>query len=512
MLQQQSRKSVSEDSFFSLPSALLFSALLYAWTLTYPLNIDSSVHAYMASLIMKGYWPYVHVWENNFPGTIVFVHLPEFLLFGRSALAFHAWDILWQLAGTFFLYKIVERSADRSAAWLSAIFVAIFYLSIDNLFVAQRDCYATVILLATLWLLGRQTRGHAKSVFWCGVLYGIAILIRPTNELYVLFLAAWIIYQDRSKRGILAGSLFLIASQVLLIAFLLIALLTGSLSEVYTIIIRFNTEVYSHFLPIGGLCYPFGKYWIFLIAVPFGFVALRARERLLFGGLTIISFLTLVPQKRYLYQYDTTFVLLLMLSGIGCIWFIRPIKFRFLRVALPMFLCVITLLYCTLGTSQKRIFISAIEGNVPKGPVYWQYDTSSASGFAILDSVSKYIADHTSPSDRIQFVGEYVYPLYMADRISATRFITFHSIMLRDPNGELADFQRRWRNELLDTMRADPPLYVVVPDAPDYARGHLNGLLGHEMLDRDLIQLGEVIRLRYHLETRIGAFTFYRRN
>jgi hypothetical protein len=464
---------------------------------------------------MKGYWPYIHVWENNFPGTIVFVHLPEFLLLGRSALAFHAWDILWQLAGAFFLYKIVERSANRSAAWLSAIFTAIFYLSIDNLYVAQRDCYATVILLATLWLLGTKG-GEGKPsyprVFWCGVLYGIAILIRPTNELYVLFLAVWIIYQDRSKRGILAGSLFLISSQVLLVAFIVITLWTGSLSEVYTIIIRFNTEVYSHFLPIGGLFYPFGKYWIFLIAVPFGLVALRSRDRLLFTGLTIISFLTLVPQKRYLYQYDTTFIVLLMLSAIGFIWLIRPIKFRFLRVALPMFLCVVTLLYCTLGTSEKRIFISAIAGTLPKGPVYWQYDTSSASGFAVLDSVGKYIADHTSPSDRIQFVGEYVYPLYMADRISATRFITFHSIMLRNPKGELADFQLRWRKELLDTMMADPPLYVVVPDAPDYARGHLNGLLGHEILDRDLTQLGDIIRLRYHLETQIGAFTFYRRN
>src|SRR5205823_13573967 len=92
MTQHTEGQSVSRlgDKVFSLPSALTVSALLYAWTLTYPINIDSSVHAYMAALILKGYWPYIHVWENNFPGTILFVHLPELLLLGKSTIAFHA--------------------------------------------------------------------------------------------------------------------------------------------------------------------------------------------------------------------------------------------------------------------------------------------------------------------------------------------------------------------------------------------------------------------------------------
>src|SRR5690349_8481600 len=87
IMEHAKTESVSGGWFWTMPSALLMSALVLGWTLTYPINIDSSVHAYMASLLLKGYWPYVSVWENNFPGTILFVHLPEILLLGRSAVA-----------------------------------------------------------------------------------------------------------------------------------------------------------------------------------------------------------------------------------------------------------------------------------------------------------------------------------------------------------------------------------------------------------------------------------------
>jgi hypothetical protein len=505
---------VSNESFaklFSLPSALAASALLYAWTLTYPINIDSSVHAYMASLILKGYWPYISVWENNFPGTIVFVHLPEMILLGRSAIAFHAWDILWQLAGIFFLYKIMQRVSNRPAAWLGCVLAAIFYLSMDNLMVAQRDCYATVILLATIYILYSnegESYSH-KRVFWCGFVCGIAILIRPTNELFALFMAVWILYEERKLTN---GVILFGATQILLIVFVFVTLITGSFTEVYTVIIRFNSEVYSHFLPIAGLFYPFGKYWILLIGIPFGIVAVTKRNRVLFSAITIASLLTIVPQKRYFYQYDTTFVLLIILSAIGWVWLFERVRVRQLRLVLPIMFAVGALALLTRGTTQKRILLQSIHGNMPDAPIYWQYDTSSASGFAILDSVGDYLASHSGANDPIQFIGEYVYPLYYANRLPATRFVTFHSIMLRNSSGQLADFQIRWRKELLDTLKSSPPVYIVVPDAPEYARGHLNGLLGHEILEKDLTGLGQFVGSSYHFEARIGAFTFYRRN
>jgi hypothetical protein len=507
MNEHASRDSVSGISraLFSLPSALIVSVLLYAWTLTYPINIDSSVHAYIASMILKGHWPYVEVWENNFPGTILFVHLPELLLFGRSAFAFHLWDVLWQTAGIFFLYRIVERALTYSnsksiAAWLACVIVAVYYLSVDNLNVAQRDCYATVILLAAIYLL------QTKRVGIAGLIYGIAILIRPTNELYVVALAIWVLYRS----GLKSAFTFAVNAQAILVVFLVCVLVTGHFSDIYTVIVRYNSEVYARLYPIGGLFYPFGKYWLALIAIPFGFLALPKEYRWLFTMLLIASILTLIPQKQYLYQYYTTFVLAFALSGIG--WWTIVSKVYPLRVLGPVLLFLIILALWTRGTTQKRLLEGQLAGNRLSGPLYWQYDTSSASGYQVLDSVGDYLNTHTTSEERIQFVGEYAYPLYRADRLPATRFITFHSIMLRNTKGELADFQRRWREELLSTLRAKPPKYIVVADAPEYARGHLNGLLGHEILNRDLTELKSIVDVQYHLETKIGAFTLYRRN
>ncbi len=519
-MQHEEAKSVSGwiTPVFSLPSGLLVCGLLYAWTLTYPLNIDSSVHAYMAALIVKGYWPYVSVWENNFPGTIFFVHLPEYLLLGKSAFAFHAWDVLWRLAGTYLLFKIVRHIASsvKPAPWLAAVLVAIYYLSVDNLMVAQRDCYATIVLLATVYILNQDDKDQGiQRYLWSGLLYGIAILIRPTNELYALFLAIWIVVVVRSRKGVINGMMFLIAAQIFLVLFGLIALLAGHFTEIYTIIIRFNTEVYSKFIPIGEMFYPFGKYWWVLFAVPFGLYALRSRDRLLFGGLVVISFLTLIPQKRYVYQYDTTFVLLLILAAVGWVHIFIRLSYKsssVLRYLGPLALVVFVLFFWTRGTTQKHLAIRAIKGQLPSGPIYWQYDTSDSSGFAVLDSVSDYLKRYAGQNSRVQFVGEYAYPLYYADLLPATRFITFHSIMLRNSRGQLTEFQQQWRRELIDTLTAAPPVYIVVADAPEYARGHLNGLLGHQILERDLTSLRDLIRSRYHRETSIGAFTFYRRN
>jgi hypothetical protein len=264
-------------------------------------------------------------------------------------------------------------------------------------------------------------------------------------------------------------------------------------------------------LPIIDLLNPLGKYWILLLGVPFGFLALRKRERILILGLVIAAIITVIPQKRYIYQYYPVFILLFVFAGVGWTWLASRVKSVRFQAFIIVFIAMSALLYFTRGTSQKRIFIGAITGNLPNTPLHWQYDTSSASGFAVLDSVGAFLQSHTIPNDRVQFIGEYVYPLYYSNRVSATRFIIMAPLVMRGANG-LTAYQLRWRNEFLDSLTTHPPIYIVVPDAPDYARGHLNGHLGHEILEKDLTEVGDFVNLHYHSEAKIGAFTLYRRN
>jgi hypothetical protein len=84
--------------------------------------------------------------------------------------------------------------------------------------------------------------------------------------------------------------------------------------------------------------------------------------------------------------------------------------------------------------------------------------------------------------------------------------------MIRGSSGRLTSFQTDWRAEILKAVESGSATYVVVADAPDYARGHLNGLLGQEILVKDFTSLGTAIATRYHLEQTIGAFSIYRVN
>jgi hypothetical protein len=56
------------------------------------------------------------------------------------------------------------------------------------------------------------------------------------------------------------------------------------------------------------------------------------------------------------------------------------------------------------------------------------------------------------------------------------------------------------------------PLYFIVCDAPEAFRQYYGGRLGHEILRDDFRELGLWLDTNYYPETKIGAFTLYRRH
>lgn len=123
------------------------------------------------------------------------------------------------------------------------------------------------------------------------------------------------------------------------------------------------------------------------------------------------------------------------------------------------------------------------------------------------DEAARYVRDHTAPSGGILVWGLSPGIYALADRHPTTRY-PFHKVLLTD-----APFSRGYpgladrRARLLETIRADPPVYVLV------GRNDANGF---ELMDSvtSLVrfrELEEIVTQQYHPETEIGRFMVLRR-
>jgi hypothetical protein len=122
--------------------------------------------------------------------------------------------------------------------------------------------------------------------------------------------------------------------------------------------------------------------------------------------------------------------------------------------------------------------------------------------------VGRYLETHTADSDRVQGIAPLL-PIYLADRYPSSRFITAPALVMRSANGELTEFQVRWRNEYLQSLTDRPPRYYVMFDGDQYSRRWLNGNAGHEVLTNDLTDVYAFLQKHYRRDTVIGAFTLY---
>src|SRR5580692_3236986 len=119
---------------------LLICAAIFSCTLTYPFNNDNALYAYMADLALKGHLPYLGSWDQNFPG-IILIHAVQMLVSGHSQLAFHIFDILLQLIGSYLLIRIGERLYDIRAGMLAAVLAALYYVHQGLGMAGERDSY-----------------------------------------------------------------------------------------------------------------------------------------------------------------------------------------------------------------------------------------------------------------------------------------------------------------------------------------------------------------------------------
>ena len=165
------------------------------------MGVDQGVFAYMGAALLDGKWPYLQTWESDFPG-LVFLQAGEILAFGRSAVAFRIFDLLFQLGNAYFIFQIAARTGGRAAALIAAVLFCLIYQGYGPWNTAQREGFGLLFILAGYWLyFTAARRTPALTAALTGLGLGIAVTIKPTLLALSLFYLPLAVHL-RSRRGL----------------------------------------------------------------------------------------------------------------------------------------------------------------------------------------------------------------------------------------------------------------------------------------------------------------------
>ncbi len=492
---------------------LAVCAAIFSCTLTYPFNNDNALYAYMADLALKGHLPYLGSWDQNFPG-IILIHALQILVSGHSQLAFHIFDILLQLVGSYFLIKIGERLYDIRAGMLAAILAALYYVQQGLWMAGERDTYVSIMLLAAFYFALDR-----KKPLLVGALCSLAFLFRPTYVSYAVIFFIWYLFtnvtvKQNPRRAWLR---FATGISVPLVLFVFLYAAFGGLKNFWDATILFNLKIYGGSGASFDLWEPVRFYAISLIAVGFAIFYLWKKERsplYLWIALFPASVLSLIMLYRHsVYHYHPAMTLFILLSAVGWISMADVVtkKWRMAQFAFPTAVILYFFFTTFRGNTIQHVLLDIMKGRIHSlEESYDRYEPSPEFGTLVQTEVGDYLIQHTHPNDTVQMFGPYSYPQYRAGLLTASRFQTLHAITMRSMGDSLQPFQQAWRAEYMRDMRRAKPIYFIVCDAPEAFRQYYGGRLGHEILWNDFTELGFWLDSNYFPETKIGAFTLYR--
>lgn len=474
----------------------------------------------MSALLLEGRLPYLGSWDQNFPG-ILFIHTPQILLFGSSQLAFHLWDILLQLVGAYFLFRLGLRWGGRQAAFLAPIIGAFYYVQQGLWMAGERDTYISILMLAAIYYATDRYRLTRPAIV-TGVLVGFAILFRPT---FGLLVPAFIVYLLMEKRGSAELARLSLGIALPLLGLLLIYLLAGGLTDLFDATILFNTSVYIGQGSVFSFWEPVRFYATVVPFALFGMWQLSKTDKnsaILITLCFTASVASIILLFRHsVYHYHPAMSLFLLLGSIGIGKLIAGLteraSSRVGKISIQFVALAVVLAFFSIqtlrGNTIKTVLADILSGKISSlEQAYTYYEGSPEFGVHVQQAVGEYLNSHTSPGEAVQMFGPYSYPQYYSQTSTASRFQTLHALTMRREGDSLTSQQTAWRAEYQSDLERVRPRFFIVCDAPDAFRQFYTGRLGHEILHEDMTEVGAWLTQNYSKDTVIGAFTIYRIN
>ncbi len=525
--------------------ALCIGVILIAIVVVTPLSFDDFVLRTMAMYYYRfGRLPYLGSWDHNFPGILIF-HYLAIVLFGERDISERFLDVLVQLGFSVLLYGFLRTWMRGRIAAFGVVLYLTYYVSGGPAVYSQRDVYAAMALIGSLYLLvqtsaadGAESRGTHGGfrpgtfrIGLSGFIAGFSVLIRPTFVLPVLLIAVYILrlpYRGTARRWKMAISFLTIGAIPCFAVILFYATIPGGLMELYRSTVLFNLDVYTKLhgdpswiclnLVWKGLLLPFavgGMIWARQGKLSFLLHrSLRREDQWLYGGLlATLLFSALVMQKYFPYHFAPFYIFLCPFSALGIEWVCSRIHNRIFRYSALVAFVFLSTFFLTSRLKAPFVFVRAwLHGDDAASQTYSAMYSNPDFGAIPEREVIHYVSLPGNSSGAVEVCSFEPSLRAHLDRRPSGPYNVPTAIALTSDSQAIAnptytDYQRAWRTVYFDSLCSVKPSFIIfarntgILSWRDPYRCYLQNLPGFDSL----------LQTSYRYDTEFGCYQIFRR-
>ena len=464
--------------YWLVVTAFLLLLLLGLPTLIVPLATDQIIFALSARTILHGGFPYVDLWDIKPPGAYV-AYVLSFLLFGERMVSVRILDLANTLGAMIAIFLLGRRLFSERAGLLAGCLYGLTYLTranFDGLAETESFLVLPVVLALVLYPTAQSERSGARAAL-SGLLLGLAFSTKFNAGLYVLALPAMELLLAESparvwpalRRLSLAAAGFL-AVPVVFAVYLAAGGALGDFLDIQRLHVAHYTalhwapegESYIHYLARATHYYVETSQYLVVpaaVALFFGLLGKRRRETALVVLLTLAALAGVWSQGKFFpYHWLAMVPPLSLLAGhaidriLG--FYGGTIREPKLWAAAGLVAaCLIALTPSLVGNpyNEYRHFLGYLAGSVTKEENEARYIPLLSYNHELVN----YIEANSGEGESFFIWGYWPVAYWWADRPLVSRFVY-------DSGLRATWAPEKWRRELVDSLKANPPRYVVV--------------------------------------------------
>jgi 4-amino-4-deoxy-L-arabinose transferase-like glycosyltransferase len=449
-----------------LAIAIGISVFIRIRLLQFPLERDEGEYAYSGQLMLQGIAPYKLAYSMKFPGTAATYAL-LMSIFGQTVAGIHLGLLLVNLATTALLFVLGRRIANSVTAGIVA--AASYAVMSTSTSVLGWSAHATHLLMlpvmaGVLLLLRATDRQSDQPLYFSGLLFGLAMLMKQPAAVFILFGAAYLLFAGKqaglSWKRIVTRELIFCASAVAPLLLTGLALWRAGVFEKFWFwtvtyareyaTLSSNTAAYLRL----RISYQevVGTRWILYVLAGVGLVVgflKRNRARGVFLN-TFFAF-SVAALCVGLYFRPHYFFLILpalaLLIGVAVATVPEFFRDRLTLARVTIFLVFGFALAWPMFRESKLLFALS-----PFGASRFIYGECP---FPESVRIGEYLREHTAPEDTIAVLGSEPQIYFFAQRHSATGYLYTYELM------EPQKYAHRMQLEMIQEIETARPKYLV---------------------------------------------------
>ncbi|MGA2854084.1 MAG: glycosyltransferase family 39 protein [Verrucomicrobiota bacterium] len=450
-------------------AVLLFAGFIRVRLLNMPLERDEGEYAYAGQLILQGIPPYELAYNMKLPGTY-FAYALGMAVFGQTIAGVHLTLLAANALTIVFVFLLTRKLFGTTAGLVACASYGVMSVSVPVVGMAAHATQFVVLFAvpATLLLLQADENKRAGILFFSGLLYGLAFLMKQQGICFCLFGCLFIVARAMREKSLFTPSFVKNASAFgggMLLPFGLTCLAlacAGVFSRFW-----FWTFTYAHSYVTAeswqdGMRYlagylngtsdvAMGFRMILILGLPLAFCYKAIRQQAFFAVVFgLFSFLGVAAgfyfRPHYFVMALPAFAILL---GAAVVAMQRAMRFRIFAdvfKSFPLILFATALAWVVFYESRFFFEWSPAQNvRIIYGPDPFEESIAAA----------QYVREHSVPDARIAVLGSEPEIYFYAQRHSATGYIYTYALMESQPHA------REMQQDMMREIETNRPEYLV---------------------------------------------------